>query len=48
MNEKISVACPFCRAAVGVGCVNNDGTAFKTGIHMARYYVLQEVKRAAS
>ena len=35
------VQCPFCKAGVGQGCVNKDGTPFKTGIHMARWYELQ-------
>ncbi len=35
------VACPFCKAEAGHGCVNPDGTPFKTGIHMARWYELQ-------
>jgi hypothetical protein len=41
MSRNQSVPCPFCGAAIGAGCVNADGTAFKTGIHMARWYELQ-------
>jgi hypothetical protein len=45
MNRNKSVPCPFCKAAVGETCVNEDGTAFKTGIHMARWYALQKTQQ---
>ena len=48
MNTKKLVACPWCKAESGAGCVNPDGTAFKAGIHMARYYARQEEAKKAS
>jgi hypothetical protein len=39
-----TVPCPFCHAKVGAGCVNEDGSAFKTGIHMARFHELNRVR----
>jgi hypothetical protein len=41
MNKNQSVPCPFCKAEAGASCVNEDGSVFKTGIHMARWYELQ-------
>ena len=38
MNVNKTVACPWCKAEIGAGCINADGTAFKAGVHMARYY----------
>jgi hypothetical protein len=39
-----TVPCPFCHAQVGAGCVNEDGSLFKTGIHMARFHELNRVR----
>jgi hypothetical protein len=36
-NPAKTVPCPWCKAEAGYGCVNPDGSAFKAGIHMARY-----------
>jgi hypothetical protein len=47
MTDNKSVACPFCKAEAGAGCVNSDGTAFKTGIHMARWYALKHDEKEA-
>jgi hypothetical protein len=48
MNPNKTIACPWCKAEVGAGCVNEDGTAFKAGIHMARYYARQQLLEGAS
>ena len=47
MNPNKTILCPWCKAEAGAGCVNPDGTAFKAGIHMARYMELQRVRREA-
>jgi hypothetical protein len=47
MNPSKTVACPWCKAEAGAGCVNEDGTAFKAGIHMARYYARQQLLEGA-
>lgn len=47
MNPKKLVPCPWCTAEVGESCRNKDGSLFKAGIHMARYYAQQEVQRAS-
>lgn len=46
MNPSKTVPCPWCKANVGAGCVDPDGSAFKAGIHMARYYAQQEAQKA--
>jgi hypothetical protein len=38
VNPNKSVACPWCNAEIGAGCVDKDGGALKAGTHMARYY----------
>lgn len=43
MNSK-TVACPFCKAEAGEHCVNPDGSAFKTGIHMARFHEVNRLR----
>ncbi len=47
MNPNKTIACPWCKAEIGASCVNKDGSAFKAGIHMARYYAQQEAKKAS-
>jgi hypothetical protein len=47
MNQNKSVVCPFCNAEVGASCINEDGSPFKTGIHMARWYELQNRDNAS-
>lgn len=46
MNQSKTVPCPWCKAEVGAGCTEPDGSAFKAGFHMARYYAQQEAQRA--
>lgn len=41
MNPNTTVACPFCKAQVGESCIDKDGAEFKAGIHIARWYELQ-------
>lgn len=47
MNPMKLIACPWCKAEEGQSCRNPDGSLFKAGIHMARYYALQEAKQAS-
>jgi len=42
MNEYKTIECPWCHAQPGASCVNKDGTAFKTGVHMSRFSEVQK------